>query len=295
MSTLLKLLDKISQSYPVEELRVMATELSICLATLGAVKGDLSSRQSTSSHKPLIEEVNDVTESIPKSKPDSEVDTPFQCALKEVQDILLPVRGHGVQMLSKLVHSKDPETIDNVPKLLMIFQQQLKSNDSYVYLRAINGLAAVAAVKPDDVIPLLCHEFIDLVSDKEKSPIFCHHDGESGDCDNTKVTIGVKVGEVLVKVARECNEMLPHYSNHFLTAIMNGVKCNDPLVQASCLSGLATVCEHLGYSLGSVQHEVSPMYISYGCYGMYSSLYGCYGMYSFKGSYVYTRCFGCQW
>lgn len=270
MSTLLTLLDKISQSYPVEELRTMANELSICLVTLGTVKGDLSPRQPTSSHKPLIEEVN---ESICKSKPDSEGDTPFQCALKEVQDILLPVRGHGVQMLSKLVRFKDPETIENVPKLVTIFQQQLKCSDSYVYLRAINGLAAVASVKPDDIIPLLCHEFIDLVTDTEKSqklPTSCHHHDESGDSDNTEVTIGIKVGEVLVKVARECNEMLPHYSNHFLTAIMNGVKSTDPLVQASCLSGLATVCEHLGYSLGSVQHEVSLIYILYGCYGMYS-------------------------
>ena len=149
MSTLLTLLDKISQSYPVEELRAMAIELSVCLATLGAVKGDLSPRQPTLSHKPLIEEVG---ESIPESKPSSEVDTPFQCALKEVQDILLPVRGHGIQMLSKLVRSKDPETLENVPKLVTIFRQQLKSTDSYVYLRAISGLAAVASAKPNDII-----------------------------------------------------------------------------------------------------------------------------------------------
>lgn len=238
----------------------MATELSICLATLGAVKGDLSPRQPTSSHKPLIEEINkqDVTS---ESKTNSEVDTPFQHALKEVQDILLPVRGHGVQMLSKLVRSKDPETVKNVSKLMVIFQEQLRSCDSYVYLRAINGLAALACVKPDDVIPLLCREFIDLASDKEwsqKVARSCHADDE-GSCD-TRISVTLKVGEVLVKVAKECNEMLPHYSNQFLTAIMNGVKCSDPLVQASSLSSLATVCEHLGYSLATVQHEVSPIH-----------------------------------
>ena len=257
MATILSLVRKISGSYPVEELRTMAAELSICLATLGAVKGTLSPRQPTSSHKPLIEEISkrDVTESIPESIPNSEVDTPFQCALKEVQDILLPVRGHGVQMLSKLVRSKDPETVENVSTLLTIFQEQMKSGDSYVYLRAINGLAAIASVKPDDVIPLLCHEFSCLATDKQskKSGTGCH-DNDEGSCDKTEVTL--KVGEVLVKVAKECNEMLPHYCNHFLTAIMNGAKASDPLVQASSLSSLATVCQHLGYSLGPVQHEV---------------------------------------
>ena len=240
-----------------EELRIMATELSICLATLGAVKGDLSPRQPTASRKPIIEEVNK-QDVINKLKPISEVDTPFQCALKEVQDVLLPVRGHGVQMLSKLVRSKDPETLENMSKLVTIFQEQLRSSDSYVYLRVISGLAAMASVKPEDVIPLLCHEFTDLVTDKERSQKVAtsSHGDEEGLCD-AGITVGLKVGEVLVKVAKECNEMLPHYCNHFLTAIMNGVRANDPLVQASSLSGLATVCEHLGYSLGTVQHEVS--------------------------------------
>lgn len=259
MSMILTLLRKISESYPVEELRTMAAELSICLATLGAVKGTLSPRQPTSSNKPLIEEISkpDVTESIPEFKPNSEVDTPFQYALKEVQDILLPVRGHGVQMLCKLIRCKDPETIENVSKLLAIFQEQLRSNDSYVYLRAISGLAALASVKPDDVIPVLCHEFSCLATGKQPSQKLAtdRHDNDKGSCDESEITL--KVGEVLVKVAKECNEMLPHYSNHFLTAIMTGVKAIDPLVQASSLSGLATVCQHLGYSLGPVQHEVN--------------------------------------
>ena len=245
-----------------EELRTMATELSICVATRGAVKGDLSPRQPTPSRKPVIEEITK-QDVITERKSHSEVDTPFQCALKEVQDVFLPVRGHGVQMLSKLVRSKDPETLENVSKLVTIFQEQLRSSDSYVYLRAINGLAALACVKPDEVIPLLCHEFTELATDKErlqKVATHCHGDDE-GSCD-AGITVGLKVGEVLVKVAKECNEMLPHYCNHFLTAIMNGVKASDPLVQASSLSGLATVCEHLGYSLGSVQHEVSPVLTS---------------------------------
>ena len=258
MSTMLSLLSKVSDSYPVEDLRAMAAELSICLATLGAVKGTLSPRQPTSS-KPLIEEIKKqdlMTESTLESKLDSKVDTPFQSALKEVQDILLPIRGHGVQILSKLVRSKDPETLANVSKLLTIFQEQLKSTDSYVYLRAINGLAALASVKPDNIIPLLCHEFSCLATGKQqsqqKSSTCCH-----GNSEGSGNEVAVKVGEVLVKVAKECNEMLPRYRDHFMTAIMTGMRASDPLVQASSLSGLATVCQYLGYSLGPVQHEVS--------------------------------------
>ena len=243
-----------STRYPVEELRQMAGELRICVATLGAVKGDLPLNQQPSTHKTLIEELIPPSEKIDNSNPSSKADsgTPFQCALREVQDPLIPVRGHGVQMLSKLVRSKDPETLENISKLLEIFRHQLNSSDSYVYLRAITGLASLASVRSVEIIPLLCKEFTSLAS--KDLQLLQGDDDDSGN--PSEVTVRLKVGEVLVKVAGECGEILPHYSNHFLSAIMNGVMDKDPLVQASSLSGLATVCEHMGYSLGTVQHEV---------------------------------------
>ena len=232
----------------------MAGELRICVATLGAVKGGLVPDQSPNTHKKLIEEITPSSGKIDSSNSNPETDpgTPFQHALREVQDPLIPVRGHGVQMLSKLVRSKDPETLENISKLLEIFRHQLSSSDSYVYLRAIAGLAALASVRPAEVIPLLCKEFTSL-DDKELRPL---QDDKDISGDPLEVKVRLKVGEVLVKVAGECGELLPHYSNQFLSAIMNGVRDEDPLVQASSLSGLATVCEHMGYSLGTIQHEV---------------------------------------
>jgi len=232
----------------------MAKELRICVATLGAVKGGLPSKQQSISHKKLIEEVIPLPGKNNNSNSNPEIDSgsPFQCALKEVQDPLIPVRGHGIQMLSKLVRSKDPETLENISKLQEIFHHQLNSSDSYIYLRAITGLASLASIRSAEIIPLLCKEFTSL-ADKELRPIQ-NDSNHTGDL--SEVTVRLKVGEVLVKVAGECGEILPHYSNHFLLAIMNGVRDKDPLVQASSLSGLATVCEHMGYSLGTVQHEV---------------------------------------
>ena len=229
----------------------MAKELRICVATLGAVKGGLPPKQLSNSHKTLIEEVIPSSEKN-DSDPEADSGTPFQCALKEVQDPLIPVRGHGVQMLSKLIRSKDPETLENISKLLEIFRHQLSSLDSYIYLRAITGLASLASVRSAEIIPLLCKEFTSL-ADKELQPL---QDDRDHSGETSEVTVRLKVGEVLVKVAGECGVILPYYSNHFLSAIMNGVRDKDPLVQASSLSGLATVCEHMGYSLGTIQHEV---------------------------------------
>ena len=68
----------------------------------------------------------------------------YQLALFDLGDPLLPVRGHGIIELTRLVEMNDEETITNVGKVGKIFTDSLEDDDTYIYCSAINGLVACA-------------------------------------------------------------------------------------------------------------------------------------------------------
>ena len=53
-------------------------------------------------------------------------------------------------------------------------------------------------------------------------------------------------------------ELTPQYRDLLLPSILCGCRHQDPLTRASCLSGLAEVCQLLRFSLGPVLYEASP-------------------------------------
>lgn len=65
-------------------------------------------------------------------------------------------------------------------------QQNLKVEDSYIYLNAINGLAALGDVFPDTILNILCEEY----SDTSKK---YNDDGHE---------VRMKLGEALVRVTK---------------------------------------------------------------------------------------------
>ena len=67
----------------------------------------------------------------------------------------------------------------------------------------------------------------------------------------------LKLGEALVYVARDCGEMLPHYADRLLAAVLSNARDSHPLIRASALSNLAEICQLLGHSFGNTHHEVN--------------------------------------
>lgn len=87
--------------------------------------------------------------------------TPFQQALEDVRDRLVPIKGHGLMSLSKLIQSKDEEALSESQLLLTIFRENLNHSDSYVYLAAINGLVSLSSIPEicNLVISALCQGY----------------------------------------------------------------------------------------------------------------------------------------
>ena len=294
-------LEVISSNCPVPELQTQASELRICIATMGAVwsseldtlgtnlteKAKSTGKKATKSK--LIEEIPVSAPASPstsatiadhkhldeKEHPGNVKEHPggveehrrgnkrhpagvenerkaqlsaFQAALVDLQDPLLPIQAHGLLALAKLVMARDTETLACSSSLTVVFKENLRHTDSYVYLAAIDGLVALASTMPKDIVPLLCQEYVYLSSPEDPGQ-------EKGISE--KVQHVLKLGEALVRAARTLGDMLPHYSEILLSAILVNLRSPDVVVRTSALSNLAEVCSMLHWSFGRIQNEVS--------------------------------------
>lgn len=90
----------------------------------------------------------------------------YQKALKFLQDPILPVRAHGLLLLRQLVspasRGSNKPILDDyalVPAIMSIFLQSIQDDDSYLFLNAIQGLAAMADTFGKDVLKSLVGEY----------------------------------------------------------------------------------------------------------------------------------------
>ncbi|XP_048254734.1 transport and Golgi organization protein 6 homolog [Haliotis rufescens] len=158
-------------------------------------------------------------------------------AFKELCDPEIPVRGHGLLRLTHLIQNKDSSALSRLETLVKIFEENLQHQDSYLYLASVNGLAALTDRYPDVVVPRLAKEFAETGPQKSAE-------------------LRMKLGESLVKAARNLGDMIPKYRELLLAAVLSGARSDDAMVRASSLSNLAEMCKLLRFSLGNVLHEV---------------------------------------
>ncbi|XP_011269133.1 transport and Golgi organization protein 6 homolog isoform X2 [Camponotus floridanus] len=164
----------------------------------------------------------------------------FDEAIKDLADPLLPVRAHGLVTLTKLIESKDSCAVARKRIVLRLFQENLKHEDSFVYLASINGLCALATAFPEEIIEILMPEYIDMPN---------RTDAE------ITVETRIKLGEILVKTTRALGEMSVVHKNTLVNGFLCATRDADPLVRASSLSCLGELCKVLNFRLGNILIE----------------------------------------
>ncbi|XP_047481476.1 transport and Golgi organization protein 6 homolog isoform X2 [Penaeus chinensis] len=164
-----------------------------------------------------------------------EVKSTYKEAMDDLFSPLLPVRGHSLLALGKLIEQRDPETLLHKDHLLTIFQHNLKDEDSYIYLMAVQGLSVLCDAYPDKIVGILTAEF----SVGERT-----------------VEDRAKLAEALTRASRRLGPLLPHYKEQFINALLAGVRDGEPLVRAASLSSLGDVIKLLRFSIGPIVHEV---------------------------------------
>ena len=132
----------------------------------------------------------------------------YQKALKLLQDPILPVRAHGLLLLRHLVSppategKKRPQPINQslVPAILSIFLQSVQDDDSYIFLNAVQGLAAMVDTFGKTVLQSLMYNYAGGL------------DGlGAGNLSQQDVDIRTRVGEALNIVINRCGSALGIY------------------------------------------------------------------------------------
>ncbi|XP_020283117.1 transport and Golgi organization protein 6 homolog [Pseudomyrmex gracilis] len=166
----------------------------------------------------------------------------FDEAMKDLADPMLPVRAHGLITLTKLIETKDPCACARKAIVLRLFQENLKDEDSFVYLASINGLCALATAFPKEIIETLMHEYVNMPNRVAGAEI--------------TVETRIKIGEILVKTTRALGEMSVVHKNELVNGFLCAIRDADPLVRASSLSCLGELCKILNFRLGNILVEI---------------------------------------
>lgn len=125
-------------------------------------------------------------------------------AFEQLCDPLLPVRGHALITLTKLVEARDPETLSKKDVVQKIFYENMQHGDSYLYLTAINGMSALADRFSESVVPVLAAEFAGF-----------HRQKSNPSAGQNMLTSEhrLKLGEALMKATRNLGERYSQVHN----------------------------------------------------------------------------------
>ncbi|XP_028307371.1 transport and Golgi organization protein 6 homolog [Gouania willdenowi] len=214
---------------------VIATHGAYCPENISAAKAPPAHSETTTTSK---SNSSHSTNRIPGSSAASS--RPLSDWLMETCDPDVPTRVFALRTLTQLVLNKDSKTVQAQEKVLTVFLENLEHEDSFVYLSAIHGLAALAESHPDRIIERLLKDFQHGSSNKERS-----------------LETRLKVGEVLMRASRAMGELAPHLGRPLLGVFLRGTRDSDPSVRASSLSNLGELCQRLDYSLGPLVQELS--------------------------------------
>merc|ERR1719361_702387 len=171
----------------------------------------------------------------------------FEKSIDEVKSCEVPVKGHGLIALTNLVITEDIDTIRNLSKVVQIFQDMLKHEDTYIYLQSVKGLVSCAVHNTQLVIEVLTDEYANL-----------RNLALSKDSALQRYS---KIGEALAKVTMAAGEITVKHKNRLINPFLYVLRGDsqetiDPMVLASCLSNLAEICKNLRFSISSIIHEI---------------------------------------
>ncbi|XP_035498334.1 transport and Golgi organization protein 6 homolog isoform X1 [Scophthalmus maximus] len=169
---------------------------------------------------------------------------PFSDWLLEACDPDVPTRAFALRVLTQMVQNGSPEVVQAREKVLMLFLENLEHDEPFIYLSAIQGLAALADSCPERILERLLKDFQHgpslPTSDKERS-----------------LETRLKIGEVLMRASRAMGELAPHLGRPLVGVFLQGTRDSDRSVRASSLSNLGELCQRLDFALGPLAQELS--------------------------------------
>jgi len=206
-SHLLPLLQHIVDTHRDTAIKETATNVSVLIATHGRVSASgcdgmatETARSESQSVNSCMKETGGADES--KAPPLIEVISSssnqasseltlsaFETSMKEVEDGLIPIRGHALLTLRRLVDAGDTEA--SADRLLAVCDAAIDDTDSYIYLHTVQLLASLANRFPQQTLPWLADRYL-AVGQSPAAGVGCYQRISER---------RMKLGEVLVKTS----------------------------------------------------------------------------------------------
>lgn len=169
-------------------------------------------------------------------------------AIDDVYHELIPIRSHGIIQLTKLLEEENPEAVANKHRIFCILQEQLKHPDSYIYLAAINCMVALSTYCAEDVLHVLCKEFLNVLDEEPGL--------QTKEAQNQVAELRLKVGDIIVKITKRLGEKAVAHKTLLLNTMLCACRDDDPFIRTSALSNLAEIAQVINYKLGTIIFEI---------------------------------------
>ncbi|XP_059337492.1 transport and Golgi organization protein 6 homolog [Ammospiza nelsoni] len=266
LKRLVPLLEELSRSYPEPLTQELASDLRIAILTHGACSpgslgtaahGLLGTQPGTAARSPAgrapgppAHRDSSGTEQsrgrAPGASAAPRARSPAPGGLQELLESACdpqpPARAAALRHLASLVTQRDPEAARLQEKLLQVFLENVQHEDAFVYLSAIQGVALLSSEYPERILPVLLAQYERPAQGKE---------------DTMAAVTRMKLGEVLMRVTRALGDTVFQHREPLIRAFLRGARDPDGALRASSLSNLGELCQHLGFQLGSIIHEVT--------------------------------------
>ncbi|TDL29980.1 hypothetical protein BD410DRAFT_817858 [Rickenella mellea] len=210
-----------------------------------------------------------------RSEEEENVQEAYQRALKLLQDPILPVRAHGLLVLRQLVapqtskpqsSQKQPQqkqkggsTLDPalIPGILSVFLESVQDDDSYIFLNAVQGLAAMVEGFGKDVLKGLVGVYTNGIVDgsakMDAKGVYAKGPDVIGGVTLSRrdVDVRVRVGEALGQVIRRCGGALGIYVDIIVPPLFAMVRASSlpTTLRSSAISLLSTCASTNGLAM----------------------------------------------
>ncbi|PWN52035.1 hypothetical protein IE53DRAFT_312848 [Violaceomyces palustris] len=184
----------------------------------------------------------------------------YQEALKLLQDPILPVRAHGLILLTKLVSSDSKsggmkEDLDPalIPAILDILLQAIQDDESYLYLNAVKGLSEMASSHGGGMIKRLVSIYLSTSEESVSSRSFSSSSRTSKRFNQREVDKVLRIGEALLQVIQKLDKALEIHVDLIVPPLLEKLsQANVPsTIRSSIISILGTTVEAIPLGLAT--------------------------------------------
>ncbi|KAJ1871222.1 hypothetical protein LPJ55_004055 [Coemansia sp. RSA 990] len=146
----------------------------------------------------------------------------FSAAIHDIRDDLVPVKAHGMIELRNMVLAKSTvfESPDKLDAVISLFVELTHDSDSFLYLNAIRGLAALADTHGSKFIPQL----VDMYGSNEP------------------IDQRLRIGEALLQCVQRAGMMLGEYAQSIVPQLLDIIRHENDVVSVHSAISILAAC-----------------------------------------------------